>query len=281
MCRACVGQHCAGGITTAVHETRKYCEVAMINDGSRELRHQLSTPLLPEADKEEYDADSAMHSPRDTHRAGCARGEWSGDGSGDNSSTSGRGRDKSGGRQNQYQQKPPRTNRGGGSGGGSVAQRLQGARLPSSPRRANARFSPSRQQDAVTQAALSHGQGGGDYRSEGEQPSTERNGNRRRRPIGEAPRQDSFRTNRMPKRGGRKRLRRNLARAAAVRRRRVKMRVSSYCVARGLKTLELLRWLESQPNRQLSQKYLASEGGAAAAGGTKTTTAAAAAAEAA
>lgn len=101
----------------------------------------------------------------------------------------------------------------------------------------------------------------GDYRSEGEQPSTERNGSRR--PLVEAPRQDSFRTNRMPKRGGRKRLRRNVGRAAALRRRRVKIRVSSYCVARALKTLELLQWLERQPNRQLSQSYLA-EGGAAA-----------------
>lgn len=79
----------------------------------------------------------------------------------------------------------------------------------------------------------------------------------------EAPRQDSFRTNRMPKRGGRKRLRRNMGREAAVRRRRVKIRVSSYCVARSLKTLELLQWLERQPNRQLSQSYLA-EGAAAA-----------------
>ena len=102
----------------------------------------------------------------------------------------------------------------------------------------------------------------GDYRSEGEQPSTERNGSRR--PLADAPRQDSFRTNRMPKRGGRKRLRRNMGRAAAVRRRRrVKIRVSSYCVARALRTLELLQWLERQPNRQLSQSYLA-EGAAAA-----------------
>lgn len=101
----------------------------------------------------------------------------------------------------------------------------------------------------------------GDYRSEGEQPSTERNGIRRRHhPLGDAARQDSFRTNRMPKRGGRKRLRRNLDRPAVARRRRIKIRVSSYCVARGLETLELLKWLESQPNRQLSIGYLA-EGG--------------------
>lgn len=62
--------------------------------------------------------------------------------------------------------------------------------------------------------------------------------------------QDSFRAARMPKRGGRKRLRR----IGSVRR---KIRVSSYCVARELNTLKLLRWLESQPNRRLSQNLRA------------------------
>lgn len=107
-----------------------------------------------------------------------------------------------------------------------------------------------------------------DYRSEGEQPSTERNGNRRM--LNETTRQGSFRAARMPKRGGRKRLRR-------VRSVRRKIRVSSYCVARELKTLPLLRWLETQPNRRLSQSIRA-EGGAVPQGpvGAATRTAAAA-----
>lgn len=92
-----------------------------------------------------------------------------------------------------------------------------------------------------------------DYRSEGEQPSTARDG----RPL-TPPRlmqQDSFRAARMPKRGGRKRLRRG---ARPVIRR--KIRVSSYCVARELQTLQLLRWLETQPNRRLSQSLRAQGG---------------------
>ena len=89
-----------------------------------------------------------------------------------------------------------------------------------------------------------------DYRSEGEQPSTERNGNRRSL---KSTRQGSFRAARMPKRGGRKRLRRH----RPVRR---KIRVSSYCVSRGLKTLQLLRWLETLPNRLLSQSIRAHGG---------------------
>ncbi|CAM9509315.1 unnamed protein product [Choristocarpus tenellus] len=49
----------------------------------------------------------------------------------------------------------------------------------------------------------------------------------------------------MPKRGGRKRLRR----VGPIRR---KIRVSSYCVSRELQTLKLLKWLEVKPSRQLS-----------------------------
>lgn len=98
-----------------------------------------------------------------------------------------------------------------------------------------------------------------DYRSEGEQPSTARDGNRHHHhdnpSLSNDNRQDSFRAARMPKRGGRNRLRR-------VRSIRRKIRVSSYCVARGLKTLQLLRWLETQPNRRLSQS-LRAQGGAA------------------
>ena len=114
-----------------------------------------------------------------------------------------------------------------------------------------------------------------DYRSEGEQPSTERNGNRRSvvvvPPALEEPQQDSFRLSRMPKRGGRKRLR-------IVRSVRRKIRVSSYCVSRELKTLQLLRWLEKQPNRRLSQSIRA-EGGSMPQGpvGAATVTASAAA----
>ena len=89
-----------------------------------------------------------------------------------------------------------------------------------------------------------------DYRSEGEQPSTERNGSRR--PLKHT-RQGSFRAARMPKRGGRKRLRR----LRPVRR---KIRVSSYCVSRELQTLQLLRWLETQTNRRLSQSIRAHGG---------------------
>lgn len=106
-----------------------------------------------------------------------------------------------------------------------------------------------------------------DYRSEGEQPSTARDGARRlpsyfdydydiRRSQRRVSKQDSFRAGRMPKRGGRKRLRRPVIRSI-----RRKIRVSSYCVARELQTLELLRWLESRPNRRLSQS-LRAEGGA-------------------
>lgn len=121
-----------------------------------------------------------------------------------------------------------------------------------------------------TAVAPQHSQ---DYRSEGEQPSTERNGNRRM--LSETSKKDSFRAARMPKRGGRKRLRR-------VRSVRRKIRVSSYCVARGLKTLPLLRWLEMQPNRRLSQRIRA-EGGTVPQGpvgaATRTTAAAAAGGE--
>ncbi|CAM9838804.1 unnamed protein product [Ascophyllum nodosum] len=75
----------------------------------------------------------------------------------------------------------------------------------------------------------------------------------------------------MPKRGGRKRLR-------IVRSVRRKIRVSSYCVSRELKTLQLLRWLEKQPNRRLSQSIRA-EGGSMPQGpvGAATVTASAAA----
>lgn len=106
-----------------------------------------------------------------------------------------------------------------------------------------------------------------DYRSEGEQPSTGRNGDRRA--LKDESRQDSFRLSRMPKRGGRKRLRR-------IRSVRRKIRVSSYCVSRELKTLQLLHWLEKQPNRRLSQSIRA-EGGSVPHGpvGTATVTASA------
>lgn len=90
-----------------------------------------------------------------------------------------------------------------------------------------------------------------DYRSEGDQPSTARDG--ARMPLGKISKQDSFRAARMPKRGGRRRLRR----MQAVRR---KIRVSSYCVARELQTLALLRWLETQPNRHLAQSLRAQGG---------------------
>ncbi len=139
--------------------------------------------------------------------------------------------------------RPPSSARGGGGGGVAPSLQWPGAAASALPR------IPSRTPPPPQI---------GDYRSEGEQPSTERDGSRR--PLADAPRQDSFRTNRQPKRGGRKRLRRNMGRAAA--RRRIKIRVSSYCVAKGLHTIELLRWLESQPNRQLSQSLLARGNGA-------------------
>lgn len=193
-----------------------------------------STPLLVEAGEEEEDSDSsAIGSPL----AGCnrtARGDDQGQFSGGRQQqpTSSRGAAATSSAATWAWATPPAPRPPGGGTGGASFSRLQR----------------------------------GDYRSEGEQPSTERNGSRRRhRPLGEAARQDSFRTNRMPKRGGRKRLRRNLDRPAAARRRRIKIRVSSYCVARGLETLELLKWLESQPNRQLSIGYLAEGGGGAAA----------------
>lgn len=175
-----------------------------------------STPLLLEMGEDQDDTDSStIESPR-SHRA-ARRERWPAG-----------GRDSARGR------------------GGGVAQRVV---VPPTLRWTNASA------NALPRVPPRGYVMRGDYRSEGEQPSTERNGSRR--PLVEAPRQDSFRTNRMPKRGGRKRLRRNVGRAAAVRRRRVKIRVSSYCVARALKTLELLQWLERQPNRQLSQSYLA------------------------
>lgn len=93
--------------------------------------------------------------------------------------------------------------------------------------------------------------GNKDYRSEGEQPSAARNGSATSRRDHTT--RDSFRAARMPKRGGRKRLRR-------VRSVRRKIRVSSYCVSRELQTLELLRWLETQSNRRLAQS-LHAEGG--------------------
>ena len=188
---------------------------------ARALAHakRYRTPLLFEVGEEE-DTDSTTESPRNNRAA--SGGSWP---------------------------RPPSSARGkggGGSGGGGVvaprvpvppALQWPGALASALPR------VPSRDPPQI-----------GDYRSEGEQPSTERDGSRR--PLADAPRQDSFRTNRQPKRGGRKRLRRNMGRAT-VRRRKVKIRVSSYCVARGLHTIELLRWLESQPNRQLSQSLLA------------------------
>eukprot|EP00752_Nemacystus_decipiens_P006908 g6202.t1 len=183
----------------------------------------LSTPLLLDMGENQDDTDSSTIGSPEKHRA-VVRGEhW-----------------PSGGRDGA---------RGSGSG---VVGRVA---VPPTFRWTNA--SANALPRVPTRAHVPRG----DYRSEGEQPSTERNGSRR--PPVDAPRQDSFRTNRMPKRGGRKRLRRNMGRAAAARRRRVKIRVSSYCVARSLKTLELLQWLERQPNRQLSQSYLA-EGAAAA-----------------
>ena len=182
-----------------------------------------STPLLLDIGEDQDDTDSSTVESPQNHRA--ARGErWPGG-----------GRDSA-------------RRRGGG-----VAQRVV---VPPTLRWTNASANALPRIPTRAHVQL------GDYRSEGEQPSTERNGSRR--PLVDAPRQDSFRTNRMPKRGGRKRLRRNMGRAAAAARprRRVKIRVSSYCVARALKTLELLQWLERQPNRQLSQSYLA-EGAAA------------------
>ncbi|CAM9762808.1 unnamed protein product [Discosporangium mesarthrocarpum] len=58
----------------------------------------------------------------------------------------------------------------------------------------------------------------------------------------------------MPKRGGRKRLRR----VAPAKR---KIRVSVYCVSAELRTLKVLKWLESKPNRRLSLR-LRAEGNA-------------------
>lgn len=198
--------------------------------------HAISTPLLVEAGEEEEDSDSSAIGSPLTGGNRTARGDDQGRLSGDR------------------RQQQPSSSRGAAAANSSAAATSAWA-IPPAPRPLG----------GIGGASFSRLQRG-DYRSEGEQPSTERNGSRRRqRPLGEAARQDSFRTNRMPKRGGRKRLRRNLDRPAAARRRRIKIRVSSYCVARGLETLELLKWLESQPNRQLSIGYLAEGAGGAAA----------------
>ncbi|CAM9787860.1 unnamed protein product, partial [Ectocarpus sp. 4 AP-2014] len=190
----------------------------VLGEGTRNL---LSTPLLVEAGEEEEDSDSSAIGSPLTGGNRTARGDDQ--------------RRLGGGRRQQQAS----SSRGAAAANGSAAATWAWAIPPA-----------RRPLGGIGGASFSRLQRG-DYRSEGEQPSTERNGSRRRqRPLGEAARQDSFRTNRMPKRGGRKRLRRNLDRPAAARRRRIKIRVSSYCVARGLETLELLKWLESQPNRQ-------------------------------